>query len=82
MGVEEANAVFNASEYKQSIDTMSPGEMEKMHAHDQSEYQGVPVTVNPVIRTNTEGDTDLGLNMRVGSDNVSVIKNKASLSNQ
>jgi len=41
---------------------------------DYNEYKGVPVTVNPVIATNTEGDTDLGLKMRVGSDNVSVIK--------
>ncbi len=61
---------------------MSPAEVNKSRERAQSEYQGVPVTVNPVIRTNTEGDTDLGLNMRVGSDNVSVIKNKTGESNQ
>lgn len=54
---------------------MNPEEMINAHAQAQNEYSGVPVTVNPVIATNTEGDTHLGLNMRVGSDNVSVAKN-------
>ena len=36
--------------------------------------EGVPVLVNPVVLPNTEGDTHLGLNMRVGGDAVSVAK--------
>lgn len=38
--------------------------------------RGVPVLVDPVIRTNTEADTSLGLDMRVGGDDVSVAKNQ------
>ena len=35
---------------------------------------GVPVLVDPVIMKNTEGDVNLGLNMKVGPDDVSVAK--------
>lgn len=44
----------------------------------------MPVLVDPVVRTNTEAGTSLGLDMRVGSDDVSVAKNKipAKLSNE
>jgi len=38
---------------------------------------GVPVLVNPVIMKNTEGEANLGLNMKVGPDDVSVAKKKA-----
>mgnify|MGYP006433449419 FL=1 len=40
---------------------------------------GVPVLVNPVIMTNTEGDASLGLNMKVGPDDVSVKKRGVKL---
>jgi hypothetical protein len=38
---------------------------------------GVPVLVNPVLMTNTEGAANLGLNMLVGPDDVSVARKKA-----
>ena len=42
------------------------------------EKKGVPVIVNPVIMKNTEGETDLGLKMLVGPDEVSVAKKNAA----
>jgi hypothetical protein len=44
----------------------------------QVEKKGVPVIVNPVIMKNTEGETDLGLKMLVGPDEVSVAKKNAA----
>ena len=44
--------------------------------------QGVPVTVDPVVRVNTEAGTSLGLDMRVGADDVSVSKNKVQTNEQ
>ena len=43
-----------------------------------TEKKGVPVLVNPVIMQNTEGETNLGLKMLVGPDDVSVAKKKAA----
>ena len=43
-----------------------------------AQKQGVPVLVNPVIMKNTEGETDLGLKMLVGPDEVSVAKKNAA----
>ena len=40
--------------------------------------KGVPVHVNPVIATNTEAETDLGIKMLVGPDEVSVAKKNAA----
>merc|ERR1719379_2257930 len=37
---------------------------------------GVPVTVNPTLMHDSMGDADLGMNMRVGPDEVHVEKNK------
>jgi hypothetical protein len=45
------------------------------------EKKGVPVLVNPVIMKNTEGETDLGLKMLVGPDEVSVAKKNAAKMN-
>ena len=42
------------------------------------EKKGVPIIVNPVIMKNTEGETDLGLKMLVGPDEVSVAKKNAA----
>merc|ERR1712230_38104 len=43
-----------------------------------TEKKGVPVLVNPVIMQNTEGETNLGLKLLVGPDEVSVAKKKAA----
>jgi hypothetical protein len=40
----------------------------------QKENKGVPVSVNPVTLKNTMGEEDLGLNMRVGHDDIHVEK--------
>merc|ERR1712178_295638 len=40
----------------------------------QKDQKGVPVHVNPTLMTNTMGDADLGMNMRVGPDEVHVEK--------
>ena len=45
------------------------------------EKKGVPIIVNPVIMKNTEGETDLGLKMLVGPDEVSVAKKNAAKMN-
>ena len=42
------------------------------------EKKGVPIIVNPVIMKNTEGETDLGLKMLIGPDEVSVAKKNAA----
>merc|ERR1712166_1360177 len=47
----------------------------------QVEKKGVPIIVNPVIMKNTEGETDLGLKMLVGPDEVSVAKKNAAKMN-
>merc|ERR1712166_531542 len=47
----------------------------------QLEKKGVPIIVNPVIMKNTEGETDLGLKMLVGPDEVSVAKKNAAKMN-
>ena len=39
---------------------------------------GVPVLVNPVLKVNTEHETDLGLKLLVGPDEVSVAKKNAA----
>merc|ERR1711935_916073 len=39
--------------------------------------KGVPVLVNPVLKTNTEGETDLKLKLLVGPDEVTVAKKNA-----
>merc|ERR1719199_370639 len=39
--------------------------------------KGVPVLVNPVLKTNTEGETDLKLKLLVGPDEVNVAKKNA-----
>jgi hypothetical protein len=46
---------------------------------DSKSATGVPVLVNPVIMKNTEGESDLGLKMLVGPDDVSVQKKKTAL---
>merc|ERR1711937_521111 len=40
----------------------------------QKDKAGVPVTVNPTLMSNTMGEADLGMNMRVGPDEVHVEK--------
>jgi hypothetical protein len=40
----------------------------------QKESKGVPVSVNPVLIKNKMGEEDLGLNMRVGHDDIHVEK--------
>jgi len=60
IGDDEANEVANKPESSISY----------------SQDRGVPVLVDPVIRTNTEAGTSLGLDMRVGADDVSVAKNQ------
>ena len=40
--------------------------------------KGVPVLVNPVLKSNTEAETDLGIKMLVGPDEVSVAKKNAA----
>jgi len=50
-------------------------------ALSQAEKKGVPVLVNPVIMKNTEAETDLGLKMLVGPDEVSVAKKNAAKAN-
>merc|ERR1712166_127440 len=45
------------------------------------EKKGIPVFVNPVIMKNTEAETDLGLKMLVGPDEVSVAKKNAAKMN-
>merc|ERR1712167_183629 len=56
--------------------------MEKNSVTDKqslAQTQGVPVHVNPVIMRDTMGDANLGMQMRVGMDDVSVVKkNKAT----
>merc|ERR1712167_119393 len=47
-------------------------------ALNQLDKKGVPVLVNPVIMKNTEAETDLGLKMLVGPDEVSVAKKNAA----
>ena len=69
VGVEQANDVVNQEKWKKDI------EDEYDHpAEDKEEESGVPVLVNPVVLPNTEANTPLGVDMRVGSDNVSVVK--------
>jgi len=43
----------------------------------QKDKAGVPVGVNPTVMSNTMGDADLGMNMRVGPDEVHVEKKDA-----
>jgi len=50
----------------------------QLEKSDSKSATGVPVFVNPVITKNTEGDSDLGLKMLVGPDDVSVQKKKAT----
>merc|ERR1719454_2355855 len=50
-------------------------------ALNQLDKKGVPVLVNPVIMKNTEAETDLGLKMLVGPDEVSVAKKNAAKMN-
>merc|ERR1712070_1185363 len=50
-------------------------------ALNQMEKKGVPVLVNPVLLKNTEAETDLGLKMLVGPDEVSVKKKNAAKMN-
>jgi hypothetical protein len=43
----------------------------------QKDKAGVPVHVNPTLMSNSMGDADLGMNMRVGPDEVHVEKKDA-----
>merc|ERR1711990_1274001 len=43
----------------------------------QKDQKGVPVHVNPTLMSNSMGDADLGMNMRVGPDEVHVPKKDA-----
>merc|ERR1719230_1574955 len=43
----------------------------------QKDQKGVPVHVNPTLMSNSMGDADLGMNMRVGPDEVHVEKKDA-----
>merc|ERR1719333_1007654 len=43
----------------------------------QKDKAGVPVHVNPTLMSNTMGEADLGMNMRVGPDEVHVEKKDA-----
>merc|ERR1711990_774179 len=43
----------------------------------QKDAKGVPVHVNPTLMSNSMGDADLGMNMRVGPDEVHVEKKDA-----
>ena len=73
VGVEQANDVVNQEKWKKDI------ENEYDHPdEDKEEESGVPVLVNPVVLPNTEANTPLGLDMRVGSDNVTVVKKSIS----
>merc|ERR1712071_6383 len=49
----------------------------QLEKSDSKSAEGVPVLVNPVIMTNSEGSVDLGLKMKVGPDDVSVQKKNA-----
>ena len=70
IGMSEASNVVHADDFK---DETPPTSL--------ADNKGVPVHVNPTVATNTEADTSLGLKMRVGPDDVSVVKNKV-ISNQ
>ena len=50
----------------------------QLEKSDSKSAAGVPVLVNPVIMTNSEGEADLGLAMKVGPDDVSVQKKKVN----
>ena len=41
-----------------------------------AQSQGVPVLVDPVIMENEEDVDDLGFDLKMGRDEISVIKNK------
>merc|ERR1711862_228031 len=50
---------------------------QQMLADQKKDAKGVPVGVNPTLMSNTMGEADLGMNMRVGPDEVHVEKKDA-----
>lgn len=76
VGPDEIHVLKIKQNHSANVSRNHSGNMSSNHSVNATLVQGVPVTVQPNPRTDEMGSADLGMDMRVGPDDIHVMKMK------